>query len=151
MPGSWPAGNSMSTTGPVIWMTRPSPAGAAIVMSVVPPGSCASASVRAGRDLDHLAGDVGLADLVVRERQVLDQLFGVLCGVLHGDHPARLLARLRLQDRLEQACRHVARQEPVEDDRRRRFEDELVAWDALGVLCGLDGQDRQQRRALDER
>src|SRR3954454_4899445 len=151
MPGSWPAGNSMSTTGPVIWMTRPSPAGAAIVMSVMPPESCASASVRAGRDLDHLAGAVGLAGLVVREREVLDELLGVLGGVLHRDHPARLLARLRLEDGLEQARGDVARQEPVEDDGRRRFEDELVARDALSVLSRLDRQDRQQRRALDER
>src|SRR3954470_11357031 len=113
MPGSWPAGNSMSTTGPVIWMTRPSPAGASVVMSVVPPASCASASVRAGRDLDHLAGDVGLADLVVREGQVVDELFGVLGRVLHRDHPTRLLARLRFEDRLEQARRDVARQEAV--------------------------------------
>src|SRR4249919_4098621 len=108
MPGSWPAGNSMSTTGAVIWMTRPSPAEVAVVMSVG--ASCvlaASASVRAGRDLDHLAGDVRLADLVIRESQVLDELFGVLGRVLHGDHPARLLARLRLEDRLEQAGRDV--------------------------------------------
>src|SRR4051794_25096795 len=117
----------MSTTGPVIWMTRPSPAGAAVVMSIG--ASCvrrASASVRAGRDLDHLAGDVGLADLVVRERQVLDELFGVLRRVLHRDHPAGFLARLRLEHGLEQPGRDVTRQESVEHDRRRWFEDELV-------------------------
>ena len=32
--GSWPAGNSMSTTGPVIWMTRPVAARAAVAMVV---------------------------------------------------------------------------------------------------------------------
>src|SRR4051794_17683136 len=144
MPGSWPAGNSMSTTGPVIWMTLPiAPAGAVSVMSVVPPASLASASVRAGRDLDHLAGDVRLADLVVGQGQVLDELFGVLGRVLHRDHPARLLARLGLEDGLEQARRHVAREQSVEHDGRRGFEDELVAWDALGVLRRPDREDRQ--------
>src|SRR6478735_8850278 len=134
MPGSWPAGNSMSTTGPVIWMTRPSPAEAAMVMSVG--ASCvlaASASVRAGRDLDHLAGDVRLANLVVREGQVFDELFCVLGRVLHRDHPARLLARLRLEDRLEQAGRDVAGEQSFEHGRCRWFEDELVARDAFRV------------------
>src|SRR5207342_2790382 len=120
----------MSTTGPVIWMTRPIAAGAAVVMTVG--ASCvpgASASVRAGRDLDHLAGDVGLADLVVREGQVLDELFGVFGRVLHRDHPARLLAGLRLENGLEQARRDVAGEEAFEHGGRRRFEDELVAGD----------------------
>src|SRR5258708_3466561 len=133
MPGSWPAGNSMSTTGPVIWMTRPI-AAVAVAMFVLPPASWASARVCAGRDLDHLAGDVCLADLVVREGQVLDELFGVLGRVLHRDHPARFLACLRLKDCLEQAGRHVPRQEPLQDGRCVRLEDELVAGDALRVL-----------------
>src|SRR4026207_1924484 len=34
MPGSWPAGNSMSTTGPVIWMTRPVAAVAVALVGV---------------------------------------------------------------------------------------------------------------------
>ena len=105
--------------GPVIWMTRPVAAGAAVAMRLVPPASLASAGVRAGRDLDHLAGDVGLADLVVREGQVLDELFGVLGRVLHRDHPARLLAGLGLEHGLEQARRDVAREELLEHGRRR--------------------------------
>src|ERR671918_2674450 len=102
MLGSRPAGNSMSTTGPVIWMTRPVAVGAALAMGGF--ASCsASAGVGARRDLDHLAGDVGLTDLVVRKCQVLDELLGVLGRVLHRDHPARLLAGLGLEDGLEQA------------------------------------------------
>src|SRR6478735_7052369 len=150
MPGSWPAGNSMSTTGPVIWMTRPSPAEAAMVMSVG--ASCvlaASASVRAGRDLDHLAGDVRLANLVVRKGQVFDELFGVLGRVLHRDHPARFLARLGLEHGLEEPRSDVAREQSLEDGRRRGLEDELVAGDAFGVGRRLDRQDRQLGRALD--
>src|SRR5436190_22737734 len=127
MPGRPPAGNSMSTTGPVIWMTRPVVAGAAVAMSGMPPASFViSASVRAGRDLDHLAGDIGLADLVVGQRQVLDELLSVLGRVLHRDHPARLLAGFRLEDCLEQARRDVAREELLKHRRRARLEDELV-------------------------
>src|SRR6476620_6032850 len=114
MPGSWPAGNSMSTPGPVIWMTRPI---AAVAVAMIGVASCVlwrSARVCAGRDLDHLAGDVGLADLVVREGQVLDELFGVLGRFLHRDHPARFLAGLGLEDGLEESGRDVAREEPFQ-------------------------------------
>jgi hypothetical protein len=39
MAGSWPGGNSMSTTGPVIWITRPFWLGAAVAMGGrLPPG-----------------------------------------------------------------------------------------------------------------
>src|SRR3954454_1635634 len=151
MAGSAPAGNAMSTTGPVIWMTSPVAGGAAVAMGFqLPPVSRASAGVGAGRDLDHLASDVGLADLVVGERQILDEVLGVLGGVLHGDHPAGFLAGLRLEDGLEEARRDVAWQELVQHPRRGWFEDELVAADPRGVARGLDRQDRQQRRALDE-
>src|SRR6186997_1846803 len=109
--GSWPAGNSMSTTGPVIWMTRPSAlAGAAVAMSFSS-SWCGSARLRAGRDFDHLSGDVGLAGLVVGQGEIVDELAGVLGRVLHRDHPARFLARAALQDRVEQPGRDVARQE----------------------------------------
>src|SRR5258706_15783497 len=109
MPGSSRAGNSTSTTGPVIRMTRPvalgafALGGAAVAMVVsVPPGSCSgSARLRAGRDLDHLAGDIGLADLVVGQRQVVDEVLGVLRGVLHRNHAARFLAGLAFQHGLE--------------------------------------------------
>src|SRR6478736_6697595 len=96
----------MSTTGPVIWTTRPVPVGVAIAMLL---GSLPGLS--AGSNLDHFSGDVGLADLVVGQRQVFDQLFGVVGGVLHGDHPAGLLGRLRLENRLVDARRDVSRQQ----------------------------------------
>src|SRR5262245_63022900 len=104
----------MSTTGPVIWMTRPVPAGAAVAM-VGGASSCVLARLGPGRDLDHLAGDVGLTDLVVGQREVLDELFCILGRVLHRDHPARLLARLRLEHRLEETGRDVPREELLED------------------------------------
>src|SRR5262245_43367795 len=103
----------MSTTGPVIWMTWPVVAVAPLAMGGS--ASCALPGLRAGRDLDHLAGDVGLADLVVFEGQVLDELFGVLRRVLHRDHLAREEAGCRLQGRLEEAGRHVAREQLLQD------------------------------------
>src|SRR4051812_16354722 len=142
MAGSAPAGNAMSTTGPVIWMTSPVAGGAAVAMGFqLPPVSRASAGVGAGRDLDHLSGNVGLADLVVGERQVLDEVLGVLGRVLHGDHPAGFLAGLRLEDGLEEPRGDVAWQELVEHPRSRRFEDELVTGDAFCVAGRLDRQD----------
>src|SRR4029078_5721210 len=96
MAGSSPAGNSMSTTGPVIWMTCPTLAGGALAMSFSSSWE-RSARSRAGCDLDHLAGDVGLADLVVRQREVVDQLLGILGRALHLDHPARILRHSRPQ------------------------------------------------------
>src|SRR5919112_4872238 len=104
----------MSTTGPVIWMTRPMPGAVAVAMVRV--ASCgASARLGAGRDLDHLAGDVGLSDLVVREREVLDELLRVLGRVLHRDHPARFLARPAFEHGLEDPRGDVARQELGQD------------------------------------
>src|SRR5829696_1708603 len=123
----------MSTTGPVIWMTRPVAAGAAVAMGV-PPRLRRLAGLGAARDLDHLASDVGLSDLVVRERQVLDELLRVLGGVLHRDHPGALLARLGLEHRLEQARRDVAGEKRSEEGGGVRLEEELVARNALRVL-----------------
>src|SRR5947209_18448905 len=112
----------MSTTGPVIWMTCPvAPAGAAgAVLAMGGCLLCALPGLGAGRDLDHLAGDVGLADLVVLEGQVLEELLGVLGRVLHRHHLAREEARRRLERRLVQTRRDVARQEPLEDGGRDR-------------------------------
>src|SRR3954447_10772042 len=131
----------MSTTGPVIWITWPVAAGAGAVLAIggMPPGS-RSAGLGAGRDLDHLAGDVGLTDLVVFEGQVVDQLLGVLGRVLHRDHLAREEARRGLQGGLVEPRRDIAREEPLQDRRRVRLEDELVAGNAGGVLVRRDRQ-----------
>src|ERR1035437_3029239 len=114
----------MSTTGPVIWITRPVAVGAAVAIVGVGPPARLAPSLGAGRDLDHLAGDVCLADLVVREGEVVDQLFRVLRGALHGDHLARHLRCRGLQDGLVDPGRDVAREELAKDGRRVRLEDE---------------------------
>src|SRR5258706_9903912 len=117
----------MSTTGPVIWTTRPVAPPRAVAVAVAMVGIVLlvsgrrSARAGAGGDLDHLAGDVGLADLVVGEGQVVDELFGVLGGVLRRHHPAGFLARLRLENGLEQAGGPVAWDEIVDDGPRARL------------------------------
>src|SRR3972149_4905420 len=126
MPGRWPGGNSMSTPGPVIWMTRPTVVGAAIALVWSRSSVARSERPGARRDLDHLTRDVGLADLVIGERQVLDQLLGVLRRILHGHHAGRLLRGRALEDRLVEPGGDVARQELAEHDAGRRLEDELA-------------------------
>src|SRR5436309_7972006 len=69
-------------------------------------------------DLDHLTGDVGLADLVIGEGVLIDELLGVLRRVLHRDHPGGLLRGYVLEHRPVQARRHVAREELLEHDGR---------------------------------
>src|SRR5258706_12540402 len=121
----------MSTTGPVIWITRPVAVGAAVGMGWLL--RSASAGLGAGRDLDHFAGDVRLANLVVGKRVVLDEGLGIVGRIAHRDHPARLLAGLALQHGLEEPSRDVARQELLQDGARIRLEDELLAGDARCV------------------
>src|ERR1700685_1249311 len=104
----------MSTTAPVIWITLP----VAVLVAVAMLVNASLAGLGARSDLDHLAGDVRLANLVVAEGQVLDQLFGVLGRVLHRHHPAGLLAGLCLKDGLVQAGCDVAWQQLLEDGRR---------------------------------
>src|SRR6266576_7359290 len=118
-------------------MTCPTLVGGALAMSFSSSWMLGSARSRAGRDLDHLASDVGLADLVVRQGQVVDELLGVLGRVLHRDHPTRFLAGLGLEDRLEHARCDVAREELLQHRSRAWLEDELVAGDALGILGRL--------------
>src|SRR3954453_4011097 len=139
----------MATTGPVIWITLPVSVGAAVAICSVPPYSRRALRgvqarqlpcLGARRDLDHLAGDIGLADLVVGERVVADEVFGVVGRVAHADHPARLLAGLALEYGLEQAGGDVTRQQPLQERARIGLQDEMVAADARGVLGGLDRQ-----------
>src|SRR3954463_16384840 len=124
MAGSCPAGNSMSTTGPVIAITRPVASAATAMSSSI---LLDLERLGAGRDLDHLARDVRLANLVVGESQVLDQLLRVLGRVLHGHHLGGVEAGRQLERRLEDARRDVTRHELLQNGRRAWLEDKLVA------------------------
>src|SRR3954451_20257037 len=147
--GRWPCGNSMSTTGPVIAITRPVVGAAtAIACLLLLPRS---RRFGAGRDLDHLARDVRLANLVVGESQVLDELLRVLGRVLHRHHLGGVEAGRQLERRLEDARRDVTRHELLQNGRRAWLEDKLVARYAFDVAARLDRQQPLDDGPLDER
>mmetsp|Transcript_4639 Transcript_4639/g.6554 ORF Transcript_4639/g.6554 Transcript_4639/m.6554 type:complete len:264 (-) Transcript_4639:244-1035(-) len=60
----------------------------------------------AGDDLDELGGDPRLPRAVVLQRELVDELAGVLGGVLHGAHARALLAGGGLHDAVEQVRGH---------------------------------------------
>ena len=61
-------------------------------------------------NFEKFLGDVRLTELVVLERQVLDELLGVVGGALHGNHARRVLRSLRLQKHLIHLIVQVVRE-----------------------------------------
>src|SRR5438270_10615645 len=53
-----------------------------------------------GGNFEEFGGDRSLTDLVVFERQVLDELLGVVGRALHRNHPRRVLGGTRVEDHL---------------------------------------------------
>src|SRR5262249_31119468 len=93
MAGSLSAGNSLSTTLPSTCATVPLvrvAASVTIVSFLCPRPQPLGASAR--DDLEDLRGDRGLARLVIGQRQVAEQLGGVVGRVLHGHHLRRVEA-----------------------------------------------------------
>src|SRR5215218_7037947 len=125
------AGNCTSTTGPVICKIVPvAPAAlfpfadttsatvevasgwvcTSVMMPPVPRLSpLAGHRVGAGRDLGNLSGDLRLTRLVVRERQLLLDLLGVVGGAAHRHHPRRVLGGDPFQNRLVELDLDIAR------------------------------------------
>src|SRR3954470_7359738 len=132
MSGSSSGGNSTSTTGPMIWMTLP-------VATTLSLPVRRRHELRRRGDLQHLAGDLGLARLVEDQRQILDQVLRVLVRVAHRDHLGAEEARAKLQDRLVDQHLDVTRQELLQDRARVRLED--VVDRLLDLLAALDRQD----------
>src|SRR5215475_5633100 len=103
-----PAGNSTSTTGPTTWTTLP-------LFMFTPGFRRADASVRlAARDLQQLLCDVSLPELVVLERQLLDEVLGAVGRVLHRDHARALLAGLGVQQHLVDVDAQIVAEEVAE-------------------------------------
>src|SRR4029450_11565211 len=101
----------------------------------------ASASVGlATRDLQQLLRDIALPQLVVLERQLLDEALGAVGGVLHGHHARALLARLRVQQHLIDEDAQIVLEEEAEDALPVRLECALVAVGAQDLL-GLRPRD----------
>src|SRR5215204_6286441 len=119
---------------------------------MMPPGSLVLAGHRigAGRDLGNLSGDLRLTRLVVRERQLLLDLFGIVRGAAHRNHPRRLLGGDPLQDRLIELHFDVARQEFVEHVRWTWLEN-VVGISLWGFWRRLDRKDLHHLRPLHQR
>src|SRR5262249_33436087 len=76
--------------------------------------------------------DIALTLFVEFERQVLDQVVGVVCGILHRHHAGALLARLGIQQNPVKINVEVVRQEKVQNGLRARLKDEFG-----GMRCPL--------------
>src|SRR5579883_233307 len=87
MAGNLSAGNSMSTTLPSTWVTVPFVrTGAIVAIWVFSLGMRLGQRARASDNLKNLVRDGGLARLVVGEREVGEEVVGVVGRVAHGDH-----------------------------------------------------------------
>src|SRR5579863_4227487 len=128
--GSVSTVNSTSTTLPRTWTTFPMAGiwfsvsfrrAALGVLHLVPLPSCARRAtfcyasafegLRAAGDLEDLLRDRGLACLVHHQRQLVDELAGIVRGVRHRDQLRRELGSLRLEQRLEDRELHVFREQ----------------------------------------
>src|SRR5512145_1991599 len=113
MAGSLPGSNSTSTTGPITWTILPS------LIRWLPSGLGAGAErFRPADDVEQFLRNPLLARLVVADRELPDQLLGVLGGGFHGRHPRPVLPRRGFQQRVVELGLDVPRQERVEDGRR---------------------------------
>src|SRR3954466_11699512 len=108
----------------------------------------------AGDNFHDLLGDLGLAGAVHLEREVVDDLRGVLRGVAHGGHARPQLGRRRLEQRPVERDLDVVGDETLEDLLGARLVlDERVVPGVLAVVLALgrleDGRllQRQQRLA----
>src|SRR5438874_2712096 len=130
MAGTLPS-NSTSTTGPMIWMTRPTFSAAMNSFLCSGPG-------------DHfydLLRDRGLTDLVHVEREPVDHLPRIVGGGVHGRHARAVLGRRRLEQRPPDLYLDVLRQDPVEDPSRRGLVDVVQRWLRRIELQLPDGQE----------
>src|SRR5262245_20775076 len=150
-----PSGNSTSTTGPTTWTTLPlfmfTPGllrGAEVNSAPLssgglpPPEPLDPTSVHQrapsvglpARDLQQLLGDVSLPELVVLERQLLDEVLGAVGRVLHRDHARALLAGLGVQQHPVDVDAQIVAEEVAENALRIRLERALGGVAALDLL-----------------
>src|SRR4029079_1166241 len=126
----------MSMTGPMTWTTLPVRAVVAVCaicffvttkVAKITKALCPSCSSwflsrrRARDDLDDLARDCRLTDLVHVERQVLDHVRRVPRRRVHRRHLCREERRVRLEQGAVDLHLHVTRQQRVEDALRTRL------------------------------
>src|SRR3954469_2346480 len=112
-------------------------------------------------DLQQFFRDVALPQLVVFERQLLDQTLSAVGGVLHRHHARALLARLRIQQHVKEVDVEIQAKQVAQDTFRAWFEDDFVgvtgqrvfmlrAWN-LQAPDFADGKVLERDRFLHER
>ncbi len=111
-----------------------------------------------GGDFQNLVGDAGLAGLVVFQREVFDQVLGVVGGAFHGDHPGAVFGSAGAELGLENQVMDVSGQDGLQHgirrglefhatfDRRERF---VIGFNADFVDAG-EWQDREGGGSLRE-
>src|SRR5690606_5113759 len=101
MAGRWPPSNSMSTTGPMTWTTFPTfvATASATDMCLFPHRFRPLADLGARNDLDDLARDRGLPDLVHLEGQRFHHLARVARRRIHRRHLRGKERGIRLEQR----------------------------------------------------
>src|SRR5438270_4160363 len=95
--------------------SRPSVLCSVLASTRSPSKALSAKALGPGDDLHDLLGDVRLALAVRLEREVVDQLGGVLGCVAHRRHPRAMLRRGRLQQRTVDGYLDVVGREPLED------------------------------------
>src|SRR3954464_7802497 len=148
--GSW-SGKTASMTTPWISSIRPTflvavsaPAGRSVVLASMVFSSPGKRFAKLGvgqrlgatYDFHDLLRDLGLPRAVHLEREVLDDLAGVLRRAAHGGHPRAVLGRRRLQQGAEDRDLHVVGHEALEDHARVGLvlDQRVVAGLAFGTL-----------------
>src|SRR5947209_7529537 len=95
--------------------SRPSVLCSVLASTRSPSKALSAKALGPGDDLHDLLGDVRLALAVRLEREVVDQLGGVLGCVAHRRHPRAMLRCGRLQQRTVDGYLDVVGREPLED------------------------------------
>src|SRR5579884_4433041 len=116
--GSDSAGNSTSTTLPRTWTTFPVArvVGVAVALMVFLRMVLTCECFGAADDLQDLLGDRGLSRFVHLDRVLIDQLLGVVGGVVHRDELRRVERGVRLEHRRVQRELEVLRQQAPEHE-----------------------------------
>src|SRR3954451_11905549 len=145
------SGKTASMTTPWISSIRPTflvpvsaPAGRSVVLASMVFSSPGKRFAKLGLgqrlgatdDFHDLLRDLGLPRAVHLEREVLDDLAGVLRRAAHRGHARAMLGRGRLQQRAEDRDLHVVGDQPLEDDGGIGLvlDERVVAGLAFGTL-----------------
>ena len=87
-------------------------------------------------DFEKFGGDRALAEFVVFEGELLDELVGVVGGGFHGDHPGRVFGGAGFDVGLEDLVVHVERQDRGERRKQKKQEEWLKKKKAIKRLTG---------------